>query len=462
VAEQHVIAALLTSDCERGDVLSALDEGCFSAELHQIVFAMIRDADMMGVALNDATILSKLPNDEYIPGYTTHAYIAAICRAGRRLKYSWAAIVDMATELRRLSSINQALTVAQDAVETLSAVAADTNPSEIAEGFERQMAAITATAPKSAKPGMLREFVAEAVAEARRVVESGGGNQGVTSGLKALDEHFYGFHPTDLIIVGGRPGSGKTALAMSMAIAAAKAGAHVGVFSMEMAGKQLGYRVLAPETGVNAGMVRKGSLTQYDLERMEAMEQQLSGLDIAIDPRHLTVDQVAAQARRWKREIGLDVIVIDYIQIMNSVSSGRESRTGELSRIMVKLKGIAKELEIAVVALSQVSRDVAKRAKRRPTMADLAESSSIENNADLILLVHRESYYLEQEQPDETNVTAYTDWLADMQRHQGRAELVIAKNRHGKDGLAVVEFDGTTTSFKDLSSNSNNLMEDIP
>lgn len=290
----------------------------------------------------------------------------------------------------------------------------------------------------------------KAVSRVSEAYQRGGALAGLPTGYPDLDKLLGGLQASDLIILAGRPAIGKTALAVNMAVNAAKQGKAVGIFSMEMSDEQLALRILAEESSIGGDRLRRGAIDEHEARAVMRRASEIAGYPIHIDHSGgLSIAQVAARARRIKRRHHIDLLIIDYLQLMRG--SKKENRTQELTEITMGLKALAKELDIPVIALSQLSREVEKRADKRPMMADLRESGSIEQDADVILFVYRDEYYLSREEPDASDILAYDKWRTAMESARGLAEIIAAKNRHGPTGSVKLAFDGRVTRFSSLS-----------
>jgi replicative DNA helicase len=284
---------------------------------------------------------------------------------------------------------------------------------------------------------------------------------GVTTGFADLDKVLGGLHRSDLVILAGRPSMGKTALAENIARNASKAGKSVGFFSLEMANEQLGSRVLAGESGIPADWVRRADLNQQHFDKLLEAKRQTDDLPLYIDDTPgLSVDAMHARARRWKRQHGLDLIVIDYLQLAQAPRpEGRrdQNRVQEVSEITARSKRLAKDLGVPVLALSQLSRGVENRDDKRPLLADLRDSGSIEQDADVVMFLFRKEYYLQHEptrRADEKEATftrRVAEWRDELEAARNKAALIIAKNRHGATGSVELHFDGRTTQFSNLA-----------
>ena len=324
-------------------------------------------------------------------------------------------------------------------------------------------------AEKGGTEGGFQSFLqalTSAVQVANSAYQRDGRLAGISTGLLDLDGTLGGLHNSDLLILAGRPSMGKTALATNIAFNIAKAfregerpdgsrgaidGGRVGFFSLEMASEQLATRILAEQAQVSSHKIRDGSLGEDEFRRFVEAAKALESIPLHIDDTPaLPISALAARARRQKRQHGLDILFVDYLQLVRPASA-KDSRVNEVSEITQGLKAIAKELDIPVIALSQLSRQVENREDKRPQLSDLRESGSIEQDADAVLFVYREEYYAERERPGEDNVEAMDAWQRRMDRCTGKGEVVIGKQRHGPIGNVELAFEGQFTRFSDLA-----------
>ncbi len=322
-------------------------------------------------------------------------------------------------------------------------------------------------------PGAPRPFVeglTEAIQAAENAYQLGGRLSGITSGIRGLDALLGGFHRSDLIILAGRPGMGKTALAVNFAQAAsrpevfvpwedrdAKAPGTVAVFSLEMAATQLANRILSSETGISSEAIRRGTIRDEELTKLIDVSKDLEDLRLFIDDTAaITIPQLRTRARRLMRtENGLRLIVVDYLQLMTATRN-QNSRVNEISEISQGLKSIAMELNVPVIALSQLSRQVESREDKRPQLQDLRDSGTIEQDADVVLFIFREHYYVRQQEPqqrgDESDPdfkTRYDSWKEKLQKTANAAQIFVSKQRHGSQGDVKVHFEPHLTRFQD-------------
>ncbi|MBL6945881.1 MAG: replicative DNA helicase [Rhodospirillales bacterium] len=312
-----------------------------------------------------------------------------------------------------------------------------------------------------------KSSVVEAIRLAEAAHKREGALAGVTTGFTDIDKLLGGLHPSDLIILAGRPSMGKTALATNMATHAAysrartsgKEGGVVGFFSLEMSAEQLASRILSEQTDISSSRMRTGELTNDEFNRLAVGSQGLHHIPIFIDDTPaLTVSALRTRARRLKRQHGLDMIVVDYLQLISaSPGSRNDGRVNEVSEITRGLKTLAKELEVPVLALSQLSRAVEQRDNKRPQLSDLRESGSIEQDADVVMFIFREEYYLERDEPiqrqdekDDSFHSKFERWQQRLEEVRNMAELSVAKQRHGPIGTVKLQFEGQFTRFGNL------------
>jgi replicative DNA helicase len=271
---------------------------------------------------------------------------------------------------------------------------------------------------------------------------------------------------SDLIVLAGRPGMGKTALATNIAYNIARAhhaevqpdgtmksvnGGIVGFFSCEMSAEQLATRILAEQTGIASSNIRRGGITELDFDKIRNHSIELQSLPLYVDETGgLSISQLTARARRLKRQKGLDLIVVDYIQLLQGSGKRSDNRVQEVTEITTSLKALAKELSVPIIALSQLSRQVESRDDKRPQLSDLRESGSIEQDADVVMFVYREEYYLTNKEP-RPGTPEHEKWQLDMDLAHGKAEVIIAKQRHGPTGMVELQFEGQFTRFSDLA-----------
>jgi replicative DNA helicase len=312
-----------------------------------------------------------------------------------------------------------------------------------------------------------------AVQVAERALNSGGHLSGITTGINGINNKIGGLHNSDLIILAGRPGMGKTSLVTNIAYNAASRfmrdqadgipedrnmGARAAFFSLEMSADQLATRILAEQSGISSENLRMGKISQQEFRHLARAAAELQSLPLYIDDTPgLTIAALRARARRLKRQKGIGMVIIDYLQLLQGTGkNGNDNRVQEISEISRGLKQLAKELDVPVIGLSQLSRAVEQREDKRPQLSDLRESGSIEQDADIVLFIYREDYYVASREPkapkdddDIKIVEAYQQWQQDMGRVYGMAEVIVAKQRHGSTGKVRLKFDSRVTKFSD-------------
>ena len=304
------------------------------------------------------------------------------------------------------------------------------------------------------------EAMKQTIDMASAAYKNEGGIVGVPTGLRDLDYKLGGLHQSDLIIIAGRPSMGKTSLATNIAFNAAKnlqdngKESSIAFFSLEMSSEQLSTRIISEQARISSNDIRQGRITDEQFDKFLETSKNIADLPLFIDETPaISIAAMSNRARRIKRRSGLDMIVVDYIQLMKGTTFNKDGRVQEISQITQGLKAIAKELSVPVVALSQLSRQVEQRDDHKPQLADLRESGSIEQDADVVMFVYREAYYLERKQPKLGSIE-HAEWQSKMNDVNGLADIILGKQRHGPTGVVKVEFEGIYTKFKDLSRNS--------
>jgi replicative DNA helicase len=344
------------------------------------------------------------------------------------------------------------------------------SPSEQIEDAERRLFELAETGRYDGGFESFTDAVKTAIDMANAAYMRDGHLSGIATGFRDIDRRMGGLQPSDLVIVAGRPGMGKSALATNIAFNIAHAyepaqqadgsfaaanGGVVGLFSLEMSSEQLATRIISEQTEIPSSKIRRGEITEPDFDKLVACAQTMQRIPLYIDQTGgISIAQLAARARRLKRQRGLDLIVIDYIQLMTgSAKRAGESRVQEVTEITTGLKALAKELNVPIIALSQLSRQVENRDDKRPQLADLRESGSIEQDADVVIFIYREEYYLKNREP-KPGTEEYIKWETNLNESRGKAEVIIAKQRHGPTGTVPLGFQGEFTRFFDLAEDS--------
>ena len=343
--------------------------------------------------------------------------------------------------------------------DTLNATSQKLNAENIIEDTERSLFDLAERGSFSQSFLKFNQALDQTIEMATMAMQNDQGLVGVPTGLTDLDEKLGGLHKSDLVILAGRPSMGKTALATNIAYNAAQnilkrqEKSSVAFFSLEMSSEQLSTRILSEQAKIRSDDIRRGKVTEEEINRYIETSRNIYNLPLYIDETPaITIATLCNRARRIKRLFGLSLVVVDYIQLMRSSSNRNDGRVQEISEITQGLKALAKELSVPVLALSQLSRAVEQRDDKQPQLADLRESGSIEQDADVVMFVYRESYYLERKQPKLGSIE-HAEWQSKMNDVNGLADIILGKQRHGPTGTIKVEFEGIYTKFKDLSKN---------
>jgi replicative DNA helicase len=474
-AEAALLGALMIDNRLVEDVQSKLKPDHFFEPLHSRIYeAILRLTDRNMVA-NPVTLRPMFDADEGMKEVGGPSYLAQLTGSG-------AAIIgarDFAQQIYDLALLRALVSVGRDLVESALDTSEEVAPLTQIERAETELYKVAEEGGAEGKAKSFGEAAMASIRNAEAALNRGGGLTGITSGFQCLNSRIGGLQRSDLIIVAGRPGMGKTALATNMAFATAErfiqdqadgidpaksAGAPVAFFSLEMSSEQLATRVLSEQAQLTAEQIRTGNISRTEFGNFARTADRLHSLPLYIDDTPgLTIAGLRARARRLKRQKGIGLIVVDYLQLLQGSGKGSagDNRVQEISEISRGLKQLAKELDVPVMALSQLSRAVEQREDKRPQLSDLRESGSIEQDADIVLFVYREEYYLKSHEPkhpipdDPPEVfTAYAEWEEKHRHVAGLAELIVAKNRHGGTGKERLKFEGRFTKFSDVADES--------
>jgi replicative DNA helicase len=409
------------------------------------------------------TLKTFLPAETDIAGLTLAQYLARLAAEATTIINA----VDYGRTVYDLAIRRELINIGEDMVNVAFDAPVESAPRDQIEDAERRLYELAEIGRYGGGFQKFEAALTTAVDMAARAYQREGKLSGLATGLKDLDSKMGGLQASDLIIIAGRPGMGKTALATNVAYNVARAwrgevradghidtvnGGIVGFFSLEMSAEQLATRIIAEQSGIPSSTIRRGGINERDFEKIKDVAIELQHLPFFIDETGgLTVAQLAARARRLKRQKGLDLLIIDYIQLLQGTTRrAQENRVQEVTEITTSLKALAKELNVPVVALSQLSRQVESRDDKRPQLSDLRESGSIEQDADVVMFVFREEYYLSNKEP-RPGTDEYTKWQVEMAAVHGRAEIIIGKQRHGPTGTVNVQFDAAVTRFDNLA-----------
>ncbi|MCG7506971.1 replicative DNA helicase [Mesorhizobium retamae] len=462
-AEQALLGAILVNNDAFYRVSDFLKPAHFYEPLHRKIFEVSAELIRMGKMANPVTIKTFLPADEKVGDMTVAQYLARLAAEAVTVINAsdyGRAIYDLATR-RAL------ITVGEDMVNIAYDAPVDMSPAEQIEDAERRLFELAETGRYDGGFESFSDAIKTAVDMANAAYMRDGHLSGISTGLRDVDRKLGGLQPSDLIILAGRPAMGKTSLVTNIAFNIAEAyqpaqqadgsfkaanGGVVGFFSLEMSAEQLATRIISEQTEISSSKIRRGEITEADFEKLVACAQTMQKIPLFIDATGgISIAQLAARARRLKRQRGLEVIVIDYVQLMQGSSAkSSQNRVQEITEITTGLKALAKELNVPIIALSQLSRQVESRDDKRPQLSDLRESGSIEQDADVVLFVYRDEYYMQNKQPEE-GTPEYEDWRIKFEKVKGKAELIIAKQRHGPTGTVELAFEGQYTRFSDLA-----------
>jgi replicative DNA helicase len=470
-AEAALLGALMIDNRLVEDVQLKLRPDHFFEPLHGRIYeAVLRMTDANRIA-NPVTLRPLFESDETIKDVGGPAYLAQLTGSG-------AAVIgarDFAQQVYDLALLRSLITVGRDLVEGALDTSEDVAPLAQIERAETELYKVAEAGGAEGRARSFGEAAMDSIRNAEAALNRGGGLTGITSGFTGLNSRIGGLQRSDLIIVAGRPGMGKTALATNMAFAAAErflqdqgdgiepakaAGAPIAIFSLEMSSEQLVTRILSEQSQVTAEQIRTGSLGRQEFASFARTAERLHSLPFYIDDTPgLTIAALRTRARRLKRQKGIGLVVVDYLQLLQGTGRGsNDNRVQEISEISRGLKQLAKELDVPVIGVSQLSRAVEQREDKRPQLSDLRESGSIEQDADIVLFVYREEYYLRAHEPkhpipgDPAEVfSAFEEWEAKHGQVAGMAELIIAKNRHGGTGKERLRFEGRFTKFSDAA-----------
>ena len=462
-AEQALLGAVLVNNDAFYRVSDFLKAQHFHEPVHRKIFEVAGELIRMGKMANPVTLKTFLPAEEKVGEMTVSHYLARL--AAEAVNVINAA--DYGRAIYDLATRRALITVGEDMVNIAYDAPVDMSPAAQIEDAERRLFELAETGRYDGGFESFSDAVKTAIDMAAAAYQRDGHLSGVSSGLRDLDGKMGGLQPSDLIILAGRPGMGKTSLATNIAFNIAHAyepemqadgsfkaknGGVIGFFSLEMSAEQLATRIISEQAEVPSSKIRRGDLTEADFEKLVGCTQTLQKIPLFIDATGgISIAQLSARARRLKRQRGLDVLVIDYVQLMQGSSkASAQNRVQEITEITTGLKSLAKELNVPIIALSQLSRQVESRDDKRPQLSDLRESGSIEQDADVVLFVYRDEYYLKNKEP-ERNTLEHQEWETKLNEVRGKAEVIIAKQRHGPTGTVSLSFVGEFTRFADLA-----------
>ena len=452
-AEQALIGSILVNNDIIDEISNIVNHKNFYDPLHSKIYNLIENLHNKGMVANPITLKNSFENDAALSEVGGTEYLVKLTRFSSSVKQSidYAKIVHEKFVKRELVQISE--TLSDEAVdETI-----DKTGENIIQDTEKSLFDLAERGTFHQSFLKFNQALDQTIEMATNAMKSDHGIVGVPTGLNDLDERLGGLHRSDLVIIAGRPSMGKTALATNIGYYAAKKilddnkKSSIAFFSLEMSSEQLSTRILSEQSRIKSNDIRRGKVTEEEFNRLIETSRNIHDLPLYIDETPaITISTLSNRARRIKRLFGLDLIIVDYIQLMTTSSKRYDGRVQEISEITQGLKALAKELSVPVLALSQLSRAVEQRDDKKPQLSDLRESGSIEQDADVVMFVFREEYYLERKEP-KLGTIEHGEWQAKMNEIIGSADIIIGKQRHGPTGNIQVEFEGIYTKFKDAS-----------
>src|SRR5262245_45498670 len=461
-AEQALLGAVLINNEAFYRVSDFLEPKHFFEPIHQNIFEVSGSLIRFGKIATPITVKSHLPQDLIINGMSISQYLARLAAEATTIINA----EDYGRVVYDHSIRRDLITLGETMVNQAFDAPVDFSPSVQIEQAERSLYELAETGRYGGGFQKFETALKTAVDMAAAAYQRDGKLSGLATGLRDLDFKMGGLQRSDLIVLAGRPGMGKTALATNIAYNVARAwrgetradghletidGGIVGFFSLEMSAEQLATRIIAEQANIASSRIRRGDIKEFDYSRIVERMIEIQRLPLFIDESGgLSVSQLAARARRLKRTHGLDLLIIDYIQLMQGTTRrSQENRVQEVTEITTNLKALAKELNVPILALSQLSRQVENREDKRPQLSDLRESGSIEQDADVVLFVFREEYYLTNKEP-RPGTPEHEKWRSEMDQVLGKAEIIIGKQRHGPTGTVSLQFEAAVTRFDNL------------
>ncbi len=462
-AEQALLGAILVNNEAFYRVSDFLEPVHFFEPIHQKIYELASSLIRAGKVASPVTLKTFLPPDLDVAGMTPSQYLARLAAEATTVINA----EDYGRTIYDLAIRRTLIIIGEDVVNVAYDAPVDLAPREQIEDAERRLYELAETGRYDGGFQRFATALTTAVDMAARAYQRDGNLSGLATGIADLDRMLGGLQKSDLVILAGRPGMGKTALATNLAYNIARAwrgevrpdgrmesvdGGIVGFFSCEMSAEQLATRIIAEQTEIPSYRIRRGEIDPSDFDKIAQMARDMEVLPLYIDETGgLSISQLTARARRLKRQKGLDLLVIDYIQLLSgSGKRAAEGRVQEVTEITTGLKALAKELQVPILALSQLSRQVESRDDKRPQLSDLRESGSIEQDADVVMFVFREEYYLKNKEP-RIGTEEHFKWQAEMEAVHAKAEVIIGKQRHGPTGTVPLHFEANVTRFSDLA-----------
>ena len=456
-AEQALLGSILVNNDIIDEIALIINSSIFYDPAHIKIYEVIENLNNKGMIANPITLKNYFEKDNMLGEVGGTEYLVKLTRFSGSTKQAvdYAKIIHEMYLRRELVLISDKLSS-----DTINASSQEQNAENIIESTEKSLFDLAERGSFSQSFVKFNKAIDQTIEMATLAMKSDQGVVGVPTGLTDLDQKLGGLHKSDLIILAGRPSMGKTALATNIAYHASQnilnkqeKSSVAFFFLLEMSSEQLSTRILSEQAKIKSDDIRKGKVTEEEINRYIEASRNIYNLPLFIDETPaISIATLSNRARRIKRLFGLSLIVVDYIQLMRSNLIKNEGRVQEISEITQGLKALAKELSVPVLALSQLSRAVEQRDDKQPQLSDLRESGSIEQDADVVMFVYREAYYLERKQPKLGSIE-HAEWQSKMNDVNGLADIILGKQRHGPTGTVKVEFEGIYTKFKDLTKN---------
>ena len=454
-AEQAVIGSILVSNDIYDEIFPIIDAQKFFDPIHVKIFETIENLISKGLLANPITLKNYFENNEGLKELGGQEYLIKITKFSTSIKQA----IDYANIVQEMHVRRELIRISESVLDQASsATEVSTSGEEMIQNAEKSLFDLAERGHFNQSFMKFERALKQTIEMAKSAYQNEEGIVGVPTGLIDLDNRLGGMHKQDLVIIAGRPSMGKTALATNIAFHAAKniekkgLKSTVAFFSLEMSSEQLSTRILSEQSRIRSNDIRRGKVSEKEYEKFIETSKNIFGLPLYIDETPaITIAAISNRSRRIKRLFGLELIVVDYIQLMRSSGSKEYNRVQEISEITQGLKALAKELDVPVLALSQLSRAVEQRDDKKPQLADLRESGSIEQDADVVMFVFRESYYVERKEPALGSIE-HAEWRQKMDELSNLADIMISKQRHGPTGNVKVEFEAMYTKFKNLEN----------
>ena len=451
-AEQSVIGSILLSNEIFDEISMLISSKNFYDPMHQKIYNAIESLIYKGMLANPITLKNFFENEQ--DELNIPEYLVKITKFSSSTRQT----IEYSKLIYDLYVKRELIKISGNVIDSAKLNEIDNDGQKIIENYEKSLFDLAEKGSFASSLVKFDEAMKQTIEMASNAYKNEEGIVGVPSGLTDLDDRLGGLHKSDLVIIAGRPSMGKTALATNIAFHAAKKiqdegkKSSIAFFSLEMSSEQLSTRILAEQSRIKSNDIRRGKISEEQFDKFIETSKNISELPLYIDETPaISIAALSNRARRIKRLYGLDMVVIDYIQLMRA-SNFKDGRVQEISEITQGLKALAKELSVPVLALSQLSRAVEQRDLKKPQLSDLRESGSIEQDADVVMFVYREAYYLEKQEPRAATVD-HAEWQAKMNEVANLAEIIIGKQRHGPTGNIMLEFEPMFTKFKDIQNN---------